>query len=513
MKLFFTRDDSFYKICKTIEKLPKNKKVSLFMEPQNSFFRNPWRWKQVKNILEERNISYVFICKSERTRRYCEEAKLAYSYDQPNHFLRGLKLVYMFFFQAQKFHLSLFNKKTTLSYLFFIGEILIIGLIAYLLYQFILPSATIYVKPSYTVEDIVYNFRYYPSRNPEEIKERGFISIPYYTGSMDYTYILKTNTQNISFMQTPARWTVRVLNTMYQSFSLLPDTKLVTEDGMLFTMPESITIPAATRSGPGEVTATVIAMDKDEVNSIIGERGNIPVGTQLLIRNLPQSYNNQLLYAVASSDFTGWETRQKWAITQADLENIRQRMWNYVRANKKQIVLEEFAKWEDKYPLMFQNLIDVQVNDVTFDAQVGDEQTDVEGRIDITYIVRYFTRDNLKEALNEYLGQRPSQTLDIISMQKSSLTFFPDTSTLVTGDTVIVMPTKMSVIWWYDFNKDYNGIKEDMKNEIIGKRRDEVQKILLDYEEIGSILIKVSPPWSDTIPAIRSRVRFKLADE
>lgn len=171
MKIFFTRDDSFYKICKTLEKLPKNKKVVFLMDPHNSFFSNP-RWgKQVKNILDEKNVTYYFVCKTERTRRYCEETALVYTYDQPNHFLKSIKLIYMFFFQAQKFHLSLFNKKSTLAYLFFIGEVMIIGLIAYFLYQFVLPSATIYIKPSYTVEDVVYNFRYYPSWSGKEAQE------------------------------------------------------------------------------------------------------------------------------------------------------------------------------------------------------------------------------------------------------------------------------------------------------------------------------------------------------
>jgi len=154
----------------------------------------------------------------------------------------------MFFFQAQKFHLSLFNKKSTLSYLFFIGEVLIIGLIAYFLYQFVLPSATIYLKPSYTVEDIVYNFRYFPARQPEDVQDSTFISIPYSTGVMSYTYTLKTNTQNINFMQKPAQGTVRLINTTYQSFSLRANTRLITDDGVLFTMPESVSIPPATRN-------------------------------------------------------------------------------------------------------------------------------------------------------------------------------------------------------------------------------------------------------------------------
>lgn len=131
----------------------------------------------------------------------------------------------------------------------------------------------------------------------------------------------------------------------------------------------------------------------------------------------------------------------------------------------------------------------------------------------MTYIVRYFTWPDLQAALKHYLGQRPSQTLDIISMQKNSLTFFPDQNKPITGDQLLIMPTKMSVIRGYDFMKDYNGIKEEMKNEIIGKRKDEAQKELLEFEEVGSLLIRISPPRSDSIPSIRSRIRFKLSEE
>jgi len=73
--------------------------------------------------------------------------------------------------------------------------------------------------------------------------------------------------------------------------------------------------------------------------------------------------------------------------------------------------------------------------------------TDIEGKIDVNYIVRYFTRNDMRDALKKYLGQRPSETLDIISMQKSSLTFFPDQNKPITGDQMLRMPTKMSVIW------------------------------------------------------------------
>lgn len=46
-------------------------------------------------------------------------------------------------------------------------------------------------------------------------------------------------------------------------------------------------------------------MDKDDEGNIIGERGNIAVGTQLLIKNLSQSYSSKLVYGVAVDAFTG----------------------------------------------------------------------------------------------------------------------------------------------------------------------------------------------------------------
>lgn len=89
-------------------------------------------------------------------------------------------------------------------------------------------------------------------------------------------------------------------------------------------------------------------------------------------------------------------------------------------------------KENDKYVLPFQNLINVVVDGVSFNAKPGDNVTDVEGKIDVSYIVRYFTWADMRVALKEYLGQRPSETLDIISMQKSSLTFFPDQNKPIT---------------------------------------------------------------------------------
>jgi hypothetical protein len=43
MKIQFERQDSFYKITKTIEKIPDKRKVIFDIDPDNNMFANDWR--------------------------------------------------------------------------------------------------------------------------------------------------------------------------------------------------------------------------------------------------------------------------------------------------------------------------------------------------------------------------------------------------------------------------------------------------------------------------------------
>ena len=43
MKFFFSKTDSLYKIFKTLEKIPSQKAVQMFIDPEHPFFENQ-RW-------------------------------------------------------------------------------------------------------------------------------------------------------------------------------------------------------------------------------------------------------------------------------------------------------------------------------------------------------------------------------------------------------------------------------------------------------------------------------------
>ena len=70
MFISFKKEDSIYKIFQTIEKLPSRKKVKIFIHSDNEFFTNIWWWKQLKEILDKKNVDYIFLCDTKKAEKY-----------------------------------------------------------------------------------------------------------------------------------------------------------------------------------------------------------------------------------------------------------------------------------------------------------------------------------------------------------------------------------------------------------------------------------------------------------
>ena len=66
MKLFFFKDDSLYKIFKTLEKIKKAKDVTIYIEPSHDFFHNERRAKQIKDTISQKSRTPTFIVESEK---------------------------------------------------------------------------------------------------------------------------------------------------------------------------------------------------------------------------------------------------------------------------------------------------------------------------------------------------------------------------------------------------------------------------------------------------------------
>lgn len=506
MKLFFTKSDALYKIMKSLEKVPKGKHLFLYIDNENSFFSHPWWWKQIDSLLKERGVSYICVCKDSKTKNYFENLGIPYQYDAPNRILQALHFVAMFLFNFKKFHLSVFTKKNSLSYFFIVGEIILIAGIIYVMYQFLVPSAKILIQPAYTVEDIVYNFRYYEqnTQSGELLKNWNYISVPYQIGSLQYSQTLSVPIYSLQYLGKPSSGKITVANTLSTSYTLKVGTRFITDDKLIFTANDSFVLPAWSRNLPSLTTISVTAADKDENGQIVGNRWNIASWTRLLIRNLQQSFVLWSIYATALTDFSGWYINSWSTISDKDISLIKEKLLAAVSwENKKLIVKKEFNN-EDQFLLPLSNLISIQDVKYTINWNSGDKLDVLEWKVDVVYRYPYIIWNNLLDAIMHYLEQRPSETRQLISLQKNT-TIFYDVSTI---GGLIVIPTKVSAVWWYDFALDANNVLPEITEKIAWKSEKDAKSILLSYPEISAVILKLSPVWSDILPTLKSRIGY-----
>jgi hypothetical protein len=201
------------------------------------------------------------------------------------------------------------NKKHYIKYIVKAIEIVVFFSILYIIYLLIWPSAKVIITPTYTLQDIVYNFRYYPHQSDIFAVEQDRLSIPYYEGAIEYTYQTKINVANITNAQEHAQGSVTLYNTTDIEYAIIAGTTFITDNGLLFKSKSKFTIPPKiSDTTPGQVTIELKAADADISSQIMGEKGNIPKDTTLYIKNLKSSYFLKSIYAKANGEFVGGKT-------------------------------------------------------------------------------------------------------------------------------------------------------------------------------------------------------------
>ncbi len=154
----------------------------------------------------------------------------------------------------------------------------------------VVPKATITIHPAQQNESVIYNFRFYPQQEEQYLGAIRQISIPYYTGSVKYHYEMTMGTTNLKYIQSPSRGLVNIYNKLPRAITLVPNTRFVTNDKLVFLIKDTLILPSGSEESPSETKVTLHATEDDENGEIIGMRGNIEKGTPLLIRNLKESY-------------------------------------------------------------------------------------------------------------------------------------------------------------------------------------------------------------------------------
>jgi len=503
MKVFFQKNDSLYKIFKTLEKVPTNKSINIYIDPEHAFFDNERWWKQLKELIQERNIDTIFITKNDRSKYFFQSLWLKVSHQEKSKILKILNIIYLFFFNFKRFHLLAYNRNNYIFYVVFWFELAFILWIFYVLYSLILPSWNIHIKPSQQSESIIYNFRYYPNTEKQESDWR-FLNIPIYSWSIEYKYELSISTANIEYLQNPSRWEAKIINKTEKKYSFVPKTRLITDDWRLFQTIVWNEIPAGSEKKPSETIIKIKAMEKDDNWIFMWSRWNIPQWTTLYIKNLNQSIYLKKVYAQITKDITWWSISSQWTITQKDINILSWKLSDYINLNKKEIVTKNF-KINNWILIWFTNIISNNTKEIYIKNKTWDKSPIIQWYINSDLNFYYILRDDLIKWFSQYLSQRPSEKSKLVTIDKNSLVFFDNTKT---EWNVIIIPTKIDIIQGYDFTKDINWILEDIKNNIVSLDKEKAEKIILSYPEVAWVTIKIRPPRYSTLPKLKSRINF-----
>lgn len=513
MKLFFLKNDSLYKIFTSIEKVSKHSSIDIFIESDNQFFDNP-RWaKQIKQLADERELTLRFITENSKQKNFYEKHDLPYEFRQQHARRKILNLVYRFFFNIKKFHIAIYQAKNYTFFAVFGAEMFLLILICYLLYSLILPQSTITITPAYTIEEVAYNFRYIPQDQIENYPYRdAHIIIPLLSGSIHAHQEMTIDGQYIQYISNPAKGEVRMVNTTDEEITLVKNTQLVTEEGVTFTIDSWVTIPAAQGTGQAwysYITAT--ASITDDVQQLVGARANIPVGTRLTVKKLKQSSYTQQVYAEVSKAFAWWIVNKSGTIVPSDIGLLQKKLYESISTDTISRIKKEVSV-SDTIVLPFPEL--TQVTGCQYSA-IGTNNnlkqlTSLSGSLDCLISYRYISPEGVRAAINQYMTQRPSLIQHVIDINTESTILYQ----LMTGQhSEYIIPTKVNIVQWYDFQKDHNGIISAIKEQLVWLDKDRAKEIVLSYPEITNAHIRISPPRYSSISSLKSRIFVKVSEK
>lgn len=505
MKLFFLKEHSLYKIFKTIEKVPSGRTIYIYIDPEHSFFDNDWRWKEIKELLQKKNLNALFVTKTDKSKYFFSSLWLTVLHQEKHKIIKYIRLVYDFFFNIKKFHLQVYTKKNYIFYVVFGFEVAFVLIILFLLYSLILPTTRINITPTSQVESVIYNFRYYPFVDVEFEKDSRYLTLPYYTGYIDYKYDMTVSTANIKYIQQPSQGTIEIINKIPTDYSFLKNTRFVTDDGRQFLSVKSFQISQWTEKNPGKTIIVLQAMEQDIQGDLMWSRGNIVKWTKLFIKNMTNSYYAQNIYAQVIEDFTWWNLQSQWVVSPKDIAILSGKLVDSLYKQKKNIVFANFKSPENMV-LNFDSLISTQIKDIQIKNVPGEKTPLLKWSIIARFNFNYIKRADLFAIVDKYVKQRLYDRMKVFSIDTSSIVFFKDIKK-ETGD-IFIIPTKVDIKQYYDFSKDINNIVSDMKERIVWLTEEKAREIIFSYPEISSFVVTIRPPWYTTISKLKSRINI-----
>ena len=451
-------------------------------------------------------------------REYEHKNILKHNFTMWEYFLYELKRwghYIQFLFTRKKEKIPLYKVKNISPNFFLIIAWLIMSLSLLLfIFYFTVSKTYVYVTPQISVKPISANIIF--SQNTGTlIQPKNTIQIRKIILPVEHKmrFTLDTIDPNSA---TNARGTATLYNELVADQALKPNTRFISDDGVVFRSESWINIPWAKEDNGitqiWTIEVTLAADISDEAGRIIGSRGNIPTGTILSIPGL--KFNRDKVYAKTDSPFLGWMDPKIHIITKWEIDRFQ----GIIREQLSRVARDKIQTWikgsnlqgGEEYAILMGESVKLTDETITIDGgkKIWDFTDDVELKWQINVTALVYDKRKTIEYLTSIFREKLLYGTD------KELGIHTDTLRLTNivsrneDDTLIKATMEMNATITYDLENAVNELTRRMKVIIAGLSKGDATTRLINEWHVRQVEIKFSPFWMSHVSSNLDNIEF-----
>lgn len=279
-----------------------------------------------------------------------------------------------------------------------------------------------------------------------------------------------------------------------ESQQLVATTRFISEDGKLFRLAKSVTVPGMSNSQPGSVEAEVIA---DQ----LGEEYNIGPSS-FKIPGFEGSPKYEKFYAKSNSSMSGGGTSEQSGgisiISQSDIDNAKKDS----ELKLKEKIIDEIRNEMGEEKIILENAVEISILESSSSSKVNEVSSSFDYKVKGKVKLIVFSESDLKKVIGEIYNEanQEKKISDFSSIKVSygiSSADFEQEIVNIRFQSEILVDS--SINW------------DEFKLKMLNKNEDQIKEILKEYPQIEKINIDFWPRFmSQKIPQYENRVTVEV---
>lgn len=464
--------------------------------------------KELKALWEKLGIKFFYKSDDiEFEENFAKTHILRYNFTFFEYLLYEVKKVFQKFFFFFKKRVKTYKNKKMIEdsnfFLLIFGLIISLSLLSFIFY-FAVSKTYVYIKPELWVKTVSRNIIYSTQNDSGLLDAKNIIQTRNITAEdgLDYTFNISTIDKKSA---KNSYGSIELINELHQEQIFKPNTRFVTDNGLVFRSSEWAKVsPASTSSwgtGAWRTVINVTADLYDLAGNIAWKKWNIASDIILTIPGL--KFNRDKIYAKTTVAFTGWLDPKIHVLTDEELTKFKNILGEKLKTKvletlKQKIKTANIQNNEDYQILPINNIIKYELSEIkpTSEIKIWDKAEEI--TLKWSVVAKTFIYDKrwlisyLKNILNENILL---WTEKLMSINEDSVKITNILSQNETSWFQMKATTELDSTISYNFEDSTNNLTKKLKNLIAWSTQKEATSILLNDPNIANVKIEFSPFW------------------